>query len=77
MIRYCGWCHRAWEASRLWPPPDEPYLCPLCEDKRLVLRNLMGGEADEDTGEKEKPPTALQRCGRPRHTEVRHLTNVI
>lgn|GEM_PF-4364265 len=77
MRRVCVWCGRVWEASRIDPPEDQPYFCPRCEDKRLVLRNLTGGEADEDTREEEKPPTALQRCGRLRHTEVRHLTNVI
>ena len=75
MIRYCAWCHRAWEASKIAPPLDEPYLCPMCEDKEPVLRRLRETDGDSrDAAAKEEPPTALQRCGRQGHTEVRQMT---
>ena len=47
MRRMCAWCGEVWEASRLEPPEDEPYLCPCCQGKKAVLMKLREGAGNE------------------------------
>lgn len=44
MRRYCRWCGKLWEASKLEP---DPYFCPLCEEYKGVW-NALRREAAED-----------------------------
>lgn len=37
MRRYCRWCGKLWEASKLEP---DPYFCPLCADYESVWHAL-------------------------------------
>ena len=61
MRRVCVWCGRAWDASKLVPPMDQPYFCPNCEryeDVWRVLRKEVPedastvGKAHQDAGSK-------------------------
>lgn len=75
MRRVCAWCGEGWDASRIDPPMTEPYFCPRCQRYEGVWHTLRKeGKDDRDAEEKEKPPTAMRRCGRQRHTEVRQMT---